>query len=115
MSKLYFYTDIEYIANDDEDIIVSIQFPSAATSGFTDIKLPSDMHIPINNDGEATIGKAGILRNKQILINSRPFNYANEVEDVKVNILVNSDIKIKHTNLKEVEPTPSIFLILTIK
>jgi len=115
MSKVYFYTDVQSSVADEEDVIVSVKFPSAATTGFTDIKLPNGEHKGIKKDGQAMIGKATSLKNKQIIINARPFNYAEEVKEVKIKILINNEIIVTHENSKEIEPTPSIFIILTLK
>ena len=114
MPKLYPYKDLFYNSADDEEIIFSVEFISDGNSGDTYVDLPGDDDKEIKRDGSANLGRAGNLKDYQIVAVSTLRNSNPNVSLIKAAYFINGKKIQYHENEKGETDYPTILLKIKI-
>jgi len=98
----------------DEYVDISVEFPDDETEGSMVITREDGEIFEISNEGRARIGIAREVQREAIQTTSIIFNLSPEQEWVRMNVLLNDEIIVKHDNSKAVDEHPTIKLRLLI-
>lgn len=115
MSKPFFYRDKTAKVEKEKPVIIRIEFPDPGTEGPTFVNVPGINDIPIINEENREIGTYETLKAGPTIITARPKNFADHIDSVKYNIYINNVLIVEHKNAKEVDPTPTIIVLLNFE
>jgi hypothetical protein len=110
MRKTYRYKNLSYPVADETKVEFTVRFVSDGNQSETVINVPGPNDPQIHNSGSAVLGKGKDLRGEITVSFSDIANLAPQVNEIKVQYLINGSLIKEHVNPKSEEKAPIVIL-----